>query len=105
MLDISWDVLYNAYRPWGEMFVRFFNEYSTRILPGSVVAAGTKDYSKYENEVEITGRVLRLLNDDAFRNIALGQNFFRFTGIDYQAPAVCKGATPAIPMAISSPAR
>jgi len=88
------------------MFVRFFNEYSTRILPGSdFVAAGTKDYAKYENEVEITGRVLRLLSDDAFRNIALGQNFFRFTGIDYQAPPVCKGATPATPMAVSSRAR
>jgi hypothetical protein len=91
MLDISWDVLYNPYRPWGEVFVKFFNEYPTRILPGSdFVAAGTKDYSKYENELEITSRVLRLLSDDAFRNTALGENFFRFTGIEYKAPQICK---------------
>ncbi|HKA59228.1 MAG TPA: amidohydrolase family protein [Gemmatimonadales bacterium] len=91
MLDISWDVLYNAYRAWGEVFVKFFNENPTRILPGSdFVAAGTKDYSKYENELEITSRVLRLLNDDAFRAIALGENFFKFTGIDYVAPQVCR---------------
>ena len=91
MLDVSWDVLYNAYRPWGEVFIKFFNEYSTRILPGSdFVAAGTKDYSKYENELEITSRGLRLLTDDAFRNIALGENFFRFTGIEYKAPQICK---------------
>ena len=54
------------------------------------VAAGTKDYSQYENELEITSRVLRLLSDDAFRNIALGENFFRFTAIPYTAPQICK---------------
>jgi hypothetical protein len=92
MLDISWDVLYNAYRPMGEVFIEFFNAYSTRILPGSdFVAAGTKDYSNYENELEITSRALRLLTDEAFRNIALGENFFRFTGIDDRAPQICKG--------------
>jgi predicted TIM-barrel fold metal-dependent hydrolase len=91
MLDISWDVLYNAYRPWGEIFIKFFNENPTRILPGSdFVAAGTKEYATYENELEITSRVLRLLNDEAFRDIALGQNFFRFTGMDYEAPQICK---------------
>jgi predicted TIM-barrel fold metal-dependent hydrolase len=91
MLDISWDVLYNAYRPMGEVFIEFFNAYPSRILPGSdFVAAGTKDYGKYENELEITSRVLRLLTDEAFRNIALGENFFRFTGLDYSAPQICK---------------
>jgi predicted TIM-barrel fold metal-dependent hydrolase len=94
MLDVSWDVIYNSYRPWGALFIRFFNDYSTRILPGSdFVAAGSKDYSTYENELEITSRALRLLNDDAFRNIALGENFFRFTGLDYKAPPVCKHGT------------
>jgi predicted TIM-barrel fold metal-dependent hydrolase len=91
MLDISWDVLYNAYRPMGEVFVKFFNDNSTRILPGTdFVAAASKKYSNYENELEITSRALRLLNDEAFRNIALGENFFRFTGIDYEAPQVCR---------------
>jgi predicted TIM-barrel fold metal-dependent hydrolase len=91
MLDISWDVLYNAYRPWGEVFVKFFNQYPTRILPGSdFVAAATKDASQYENELEITSRVLRLLDDEAFRDIALGENFFKFTGIDFVAPQICK---------------
>jgi predicted TIM-barrel fold metal-dependent hydrolase len=95
MLDISWDVLYNAYRPWGEVFIKFFNDYSTRILPGSdFVAAGTKEYATYENELEITSRGLRLLTNEAFRNIALGENFFRFTGIDYQAPQICEGSGP-----------
>ena len=34
-LDISWDVIYNAYHRWGEIFIPFFEAYSTRILPGS----------------------------------------------------------------------
>jgi hypothetical protein len=54
------------------------------------VAAGTKEFATYENELDITSRVLRLLDDEAFRNIALGQNFFRFTGIDYTAPQICR---------------
>lgn len=89
-LDISWDVLYNAYHQWGDIFIPFFNEYSTRILPGSdFVAAGTKDYKEYARELEVTSRALRVLNDEAFRNIALGENYFRLLGLDYQAPPVC----------------
>ena len=25
-LDISWDVIYNAYHRWGEIFIPFFNQ-------------------------------------------------------------------------------
>jgi len=89
-LDISWDVLYNAYHQWGPIFIAFFNEYSTRILPGSdFVAAGTKDFKKYAHELEITSRALKPLNDEAFRNIALGENYFRLLDLKYNAPPVC----------------
>ncbi len=91
MLDISWDVLYNAYHQWGDIFVAFFNEYSTRVLPGSdFVAADTKEFEQYAKELEVTSRVLRVLNDEAFRNIALGENYFNYMGLDYHAPMVCK---------------
>jgi len=90
MLDISWDVLYNAYHRWGNIFLEFFNEYSDRILPGSdFVAAGTKQYGDYARELEVTGRVHRFLDDEAFRNIALGENYFRLMDLDYHAPTVC----------------
>lgn len=90
-LDISWDVLYNAYHKWGPIFVAFFNEYSTRILPGSdFVAADTKDFKEYAHELEITSRALKPLNDEAFRNIALGENYFNLLGLKYTAPPVCK---------------
>lgn len=90
-LDISWDVLYNSYHPYGQQFVDFFNEYPTRILNGSdFVAAGTKSFDQYAKELEITSRVNRQLNDTAFRNIALGENYFRVMGLDeYTAPQIC----------------
>jgi len=98
MLDISWDVLYNAYHQWGDIFIKFFNAYSTRILPGSdFVAAGTKSYDQYAKELEVTSRALKFLDNDAFRNIALGENYFRLLGLDYTAPPVCAGYTPPVP--------
>ncbi|HEX5007571.1 MAG TPA: amidohydrolase family protein [Hyphomonadaceae bacterium] len=92
MLDISWDVIYNAYHQYGPEFVAFFNEYSTRILNGSdFVAAGNKSLETYWKELEVTSRVNRVLNDEAFRNIALGENYFRLLNLDYTAPPICPG--------------
>jgi len=91
MLDISWDVLYESYREFGPVFVAFFNQYPDRILPGTdFVAAGTKDYSKYAHELDVTSRVNKFLSDEAFRRIALGENYFRLLGLPYEAPQVCK---------------
>ncbi len=94
MVDISWDVLYNAYHEWGSVFIPFFNEYSTRILPGSdFVAASTKSFDQYAKELEITSRALRAMDDNAFRNVALGENYFRLMGLDYHAPLICQQDT------------
>jgi hypothetical protein len=90
MLDISWDVLYNAYHEYGAQFVAFFNEYPDRILPGSdFVAAANKSPDQYAKELEVTSRVGRVLSDDAFRKIMLGENYFRLLGLDYKAPPIC----------------
>jgi hypothetical protein len=90
-LDISWDVIYNAYHRWGEIFIPFFNQYSTRILPGSdFVAAASKRWEDYARELEVTSRALRVLDDEAFRNIALGQNYFELMDLPYEAPRLCQ---------------
>jgi hypothetical protein len=34
--------------------------------------------------------VNRALSDEAFRKIALGENYFRLLGLPYEAPQVCK---------------
>lgn len=91
MLDISWDVIYNAYHEYGADFVKFFNEYPDRILPGTdFVAAANKTFDQYARELEVTSRVNKFLSDDAFRKIALGENYFRLMNLDYRAPEVCR---------------
>ncbi len=93
MLDISWRVIYDNYfnTPKSrDKYVRFFNEYSDRILPGTdFVAARSKDYAIYEEELEVNSRINQYLNDKAFRNIALGENYFRLLNLDYKAPKIC----------------
>ena len=68
----------------------FLNEYSGRILPGTdFLASSNKTFDVYRGELEVTGRILRFLDDEAFRNIALGENYFRLLGLEYEAPPVC----------------
>lgn len=91
MLDISWDVLYNSYYEYGQQFVDFFNQYPSRILNGSdFVAASNKDLEQYWKELEVTSRVNRVLGDEAFRDIALGENYFRLLNLPYAAPPLCR---------------
>lgn len=93
MLDLSWRVIDDSYFSdpgIREVYVPFLNEYSTRMLPGTdFVASGRKTFEKYRNELRLTSRIYRYLNDKAFRDIALGQNYFRLLGLDYRAEAVC----------------
>ncbi|MCF2857710.1 amidohydrolase [Pseudoalteromonas sp. SMS1] len=94
MLDISWRVLYDEYfkhEAIRDHYVAFFNQYSTRILPGSdFVATDTKRFKHYANEVELTSYINQFLDNNAFRNIALGQNYFDLMSLDYEAPVICE---------------
>ncbi|MEO9275739.1 amidohydrolase family protein [Marinomonas sp. 5E14-1] len=93
MLDISWRILDDYYfsRPGNQpLYVDFINQYSERILPGSdFVAFRNNTYEVYQEELNVTSRIHQYLDDDAFRNIALGVNYFKLLNLDYQAPAVC----------------
>jgi len=93
MLDITWRVVDDHYFSKAEfqpLYVDFLNEYSERILPGTdFLASSNKDFEVYRTELEVTSRILRHLNDDAFRNIALGENYFRLLDLDEVAPAIC----------------
>ena len=96
MLDISWRVLDDAYFSDPEAraaYVPFLNRYSERVLPGTdFLASRDKSFEVYRTELEVTSRILRYLDDTAFRNIALGQNYFRLLGLDYTAPRVCEAS-------------
>ena len=80
-LDISWRVVPDAYFDTPEKkaaYVAFFNAYPDRILTGTdFVAARAKDFSVYEEEVAVNSAILANLDDEAFRQIALGESYFR----------------------------
>ena len=97
MVDISWRVIDDSYfsNPGKRtLYVQFLNDYSERILPGTdFLASKDKDIDVYRTELKVTSRILRYLNDNAFRSIGLGQNYFRLLGLDYTAPPVCASQT------------
>lgn len=92
-LDISWVVLYDYYfsndqrRP---HYVDFLNRYSQRVLTGSdVVANAFTAYAQYERALDQNSYINQFLDDEAFRDIALGQSYFDLLGLDRQAPQIC----------------
>ncbi|MCY3809750.1 MAG: amidohydrolase family protein [Gemmatimonadetes bacterium] len=93
MLDIAWRIIDDNYFSKEEnqpLYVDFLNEYSDRILPGTdFLASSNKDFEVYRSELEVTSRINRFLDDEAFRDIALGRNYFRLMGLDYSAPPIC----------------
>ena len=93
-LDISWRVLNDNYFSDPQqrgVYVGLFDEYSNRILPGTdFVAAASKTYEIYKEEVEVNSEILKYLSDEAFRNIALGQNYFNILSLPYRAPSICE---------------
>ena len=98
MVDVSWRVVDDHYFSKPEKraaYVSFLNRNSERVLPGTdFLASADKDFDVYRTELQITSRINQYLNDDAFRNIALGQNYFRLLGLKYVAPPVCPSPQP-----------
>ncbi|MDE0062516.1 MAG: amidohydrolase family protein [Gammaproteobacteria bacterium] len=93
MIDLSWRVIDEHYFAEPDIrahYVPFLNEYSERVLPGTdFVASHRQTYEKYRDDLRVTSRIYGYLDDTAFRNIALGQNYFDLLGLDYRAPPVC----------------
>jgi Amidohydrolase len=92
-LDLSWRVLEDLYfsKPGvRRQYVALLNHYPTRAVPGTdFVASADKTYDIYETELEVTSRIDRDLDDTAFRQIALGQNYFTLLGVPDDAPRIC----------------
>ncbi|MFF2116068.1 amidohydrolase family protein [Kitasatospora sp. NPDC058184] len=98
-VDLSWRVLEDQYFSLPgvrQKYASFLDRHPTRAITGTdFVAARNKDYAVYEQELEVTSRINRALGDEAFRDIALGQNYFRLLGLKAKAPKVCpSGAKP-----------
>ena len=93
LLDVSWRVLDDAYFSQPEAraaYLPLLNGYSERILPGTdFLASRDKDLEVYRTELDVTSRIFGYLDDEAFRNIALGENYFRLLDLDFEAPPIC----------------
>ena len=109
MLDITWRVIDDSYfsrEDYQPLYLDFLNDYSDRILPGTdFLASSDKDFEVYSTELEVNSRILAFLDAEAFRNIALGENYFRLLGLDYEAPPVCPVLTALTVRNLSSTAR
>jgi len=61
-----------------------------RFIPGTdFVAAAGKTEQVYREELVVTSSILARVNNEAYRQIALGQNYFDLAGLDAVAPQVC----------------
>ena len=96
MLDISWKVLYENYfdpvkhPEKRKKYVEFFNAYPNRIITGTdFIADKKKKFEDYEKVVELNSDILKDLDNNAFRQIALGENYFRLYSLPYTAPDIC----------------
>jgi hypothetical protein len=92
-IDVSWRVIYDNYFQDPEQradYIAFLNSHSDRVLPGTdFVALHNKNYDIYSEELAATSDIFKDVDDAAFRNIALGQNYFDILGLDYTAPEIC----------------
>lgn len=93
-LDLSWRVLEDMYfgRPGvREKYAALFDAYPEQAIPGTdFVASRNKNFGVYKEELEVTSRINKVLGDEAFRRIALGQNYFDLLGIKERAPDICE---------------
>lgn len=93
ILDISWKILHQHYFSHPQIrhhYVKFFNHFATRILPGSdFVAYAGKTFNDYQKSVQTNSKINQYLDNNAFRHIALGQNYFNLLHSSYRAPDIC----------------
>ncbi len=96
-LDFAWRVIPDYYfkeKKSRDMYVKFFNEYSTKLLAGTdFVAAKSKKFYMLKEEIDVNSEINKYLNDEAFRNIVLGENYFKLLNLPYKAPTICKKIT------------
>ena len=91
--DIAWRVLYDqvfSNESYLGPYVQLMNKWPKRFITGTdFVASEDKTEQVYSEEVKLTSAVLSRVDDTAYRQIALGQNYFDLLKLSYTAPQVC----------------
>ncbi len=94
MLDLSWRILADNHfsdRESKQLYVDFINRYPERFLSGTdFVAYRSYNFFDYKREVAVNSDIFKHLDNSAFRNIALGQNYFDLLRLPYVAPIICE---------------
>ncbi|MCL1076837.1 amidohydrolase [Parashewanella spongiae] len=90
-LDMSWRIIEEYYfSKQRKAYVKFINKNSHRFISGSnFIASDNKRKDSYQQELETVSTINEYLDDDAFRNIALGQNYFELHSLPNEAPKIC----------------
>lgn len=95
IFDIAWRVLYDqvfSNESYVGPYVQLMNKWPKRFITGTdFVASVDKTEQIYVEEVKLTSAVLERVDDVAYRQIALGQNYFDLLKLDYTAPQICSG--------------
>ncbi len=94
-LDLSWgSVLKPQFIKNTTLYSNFLNVYSGRVITGSDYVAyknKTDEHYNYLGELELSSFINKYLDDNAFRDIALGQSYLNLVGLSskYTAPSIC----------------
>ena len=91
-LDISWRVLQDIqFKKDMKAYTQFLDRYSTRIITGTdFVGSRNKNYLNYKQDLDVTSKILKGLNNQAYRNIVLGENYIKLLHLPLNAPKVCQ---------------
>ena len=93
MLDLSWRVIYDEYFKYPKKrakYVTFINKNYSRFLTGTdFVASDNETFESYKTEVEVTSYINQFLDDNTFRHVALGMNYYQLLGVDKRVEEIC----------------
>ncbi|MBM7073738.1 amidohydrolase family protein [Shewanella sp. 202IG2-18] len=91
-LDISSTVLEeNFFSRDRTRYVALINKYPSQFINGTdFLAYENFDFEDYDHTLKTVSEIHKYINDEAFRNIALGQNYFNLLGLQQQTPRICK---------------
>lgn len=99
--DIAWRVLYDqvfSNESYVGPYVQLMNKWPKRFITGTdFVASEDKTQQTYGEEVKLTSAVLARVDDTAYRQIALGQNYFDLLKLNYTAPQICGAVSGSAP--------
>jgi hypothetical protein len=74
-----------------DLYVAFMNRWPSRFIPGTdFVATAGKTNQEYREELGLTSLIPARVNNEAYRQIALRQNYFNLAGIDAVSPIICR---------------